>query len=147
MIIAIITIISSMMKSWSICISFSRWYISCISIIFHEILSIFNIIIFVLSDDNLSYYDNIHNNDYSSNYNNHIIYDEVDEFVFLSLDDISHAYQSYFMKFYPYLTLYLCYLMIIYHIITIIYIIIMIIAAIITIISSMMTLISLYFFL
>ena len=43
----------------------------------------------MLSDDNLSYYDNIHNNDYS-NYNNHIIYDEVDQFVFLSLDDISH---------------------------------------------------------
>ena len=49
----------------------------------------------MLSDDNLSYYDNIlNNNDYSSNYNNHIIYVEVDQFVILSLDDISHEYQS-----------------------------------------------------
>ena len=60
----------------------------------------------MLSDDNLSYYDNILNNDFSSNYNNHIIYDEVVQFVFLSLDDISHVYQSYFMKFYLCLTLY-----------------------------------------
>ena len=97
----------------------------------------------MLSDDNLSYYDNIHNKDYSK-YNNHIIYDEVDLFVFLSLDDISHIYQSYFMKFYLVNTLYLCYLMIIYHI-TIIYITMIIV--IITTISSMMKLICLYFFL